>query len=118
MATPFQYESFADNLDKCYRYHKSMDVGASTRMHATALADTTTRARFVIHHNPEMRTTPTVAEFNADIGGADCDTIATVGSEHLSDVILTRASGSHSSGDILDVHQGANTMVLSFDAEF
>ena len=118
VATPFQYENFAENLDKCYRYHKSMDVGASTRMHATALADTTTRARFVIHHNPEMRTTPTVSEFNADIGGADCDTIATVGSEHLNDVILTRASGSHSSGDILDVHQGANTMVLTFDAEF
>ena len=117
VATPFEHISFMENLQKCYRYHKSMDVGASTRMHATALADTTTRARFVIHHNPEMRTTPTVSEFNADIGGADCDTIATVGSEHLNDVILTRASGSHSSGDILDVHQGANTMVLAFDAE-
>ena len=57
------------------------------------------------------------SEFNADIGGADCNAIATVGSEHLNDVILTRASGSHSSGDILDVHQGANTMVLTFDAE-
>ena len=25
VATPFQYENFAENLDKCYRYHKSMD---------------------------------------------------------------------------------------------
>ena len=117
VATPFENISFMETLQKCYRYHKSMDVGSSTRMHATALADTTTRARFVVNHNPEMRTTPTVSEFNADIGGADCNAIATVGSEHLNDVILTRASGSHSSGDILDVHQGANTMVLAFDAE-
>ena len=64
-----------------------------------------------------MRSTPTVAETNLDLAGTDINAIATTGSTDLNDVIITRGSGSHSTGDILDVHQGSNTATLDFASE-
>ena len=76
-----------------------------------------TRARFVIYHNPEMRSTPTVSVTNGDLDGQALSAIATVGSTDLNDVIMTRSSGSHSTGDILQVHTGSNTATLDFASE-
>ena len=116
-ATPFEHRSFGEELALCQRYFKRIEVGNNIRISTSAFADTTTRARFVIYHNPEMRSTPTVAETNLDLGGTDINAIATTGSTDLNDVIITRGSGSHSTGDILDVHQGSNTATLDFAAE-
>tara|TARA_E500000305_G_scaffold102883_1_gene97972 strand:+ start:739 stop:1806 length:1068 start_codon:yes stop_codon:yes gene_type:complete len=116
-ATPFEHRSFGEELNLCMRYFKKIEVGNNIRISTSAIADTTSRARFVIYHNPEMRSTPTVAETNLDLGGTDINAIATTGSTDLNDVIITRGSGSHSTGDILDVHQGSNTATLDFAAE-
>jgi len=121
-ATPFEHRSSGEELLLCKRYFKRIEAGSSVRLSTSAFADTTTRARFLIHHNPEMRSTPTVDETNLDLaaGGAvavDINAIATVGSTDLNDVIITRSSGSHSTGDILQVHASANTATLDFDSE-
>ena len=116
-ATPFEHRSFGEELNLCMRYFKKIEVGNNIRISTSAIADTTSRARFVIYHNPEMRSTPTVAETNLDLGGTDINAIATTGSTDLNDVIITRGSGSHSTGDILDVHQGSNTATLDFASE-
>lgn len=116
-ATPFEHRSFGEELALCERYFKRIEVGSSIRISTSAYADTTTRARFVIYHNPEMRSTPTTAEVNVDLDGQDLSAIATVGSTDLSDVIITRSSGSHSTGDILQVHTSSNTATLDFDSE-
>ena len=106
-----EYTGYEDDIIK------KIEVGNNIRISTSAIADTTSRARFVIYHNPEMRSTPTVAETNLDLGGTDINAIATTGSTDLNDVIITRGSGSHSTGDILDVHQGSNTATLDFAAE-
>ena len=116
-ATPFEHRSFGEELNLCRRYFKRIEVGNNTRISTSAYADTTSRARFVIYHNIQMRSTPTVAETNLDLGGTDTDAIATVGSPDLNDVIITRSAGSHSTGAILDVHQGSNTATLDFASE-
>ena len=116
-ATPFEHLSYGETLSLAQRYFKRLEAGSSTRISTSAIADTTTRARFVIYHNPKMRSTPTVAETNLDLAGTDINAIATLGSTDLNDVVITRGSGSHSTGDILDVHQGSNTATLDFDSE-
>ena len=117
----FEHRSFGEELSLCQRYFKRIEVGNNIRISTSAFADTTSRARFVIYHNPEMRSTPTVAETNLDLadtsGNQDIDAIATVGSGDLNDVIITRSAGSHSTGDILQVHTGGNTAKLDFIAE-
>ena len=109
--------SFGEEMNLCQRYFRKIEVGNNIRISTSAYADTTSRARFVIHHNIKMRGTPTVAETNLDLGGTDIDAIATTGSSDLNDVIITRSAGSHSTGDILDVHQGSNTATLEFESE-
>ena len=116
-ATPFEHKSFGEELALCHRYFKRIEVGNNIRISTSAYADTTTRARFVIYHTPEMRSTATVAEVNVDLDGQDLSAIATTGSNDLNDVIITRSSGSHSTGNILQVHTGSNTATLDFDAE-
>jgi len=116
-ATPFEHRSFGEELALCQRYFKRMTAGASTRFTSTARADNTTRARFTVHHNIKMRSTPTVEEVNLDLQGQDLSAIATVGSSDLNDVIVTRSSGTHSGGDVLEVHQGSNTATLDFKSE-
>ena len=117
VATPFENRSFGEELALCQRYFKRMTAGASTRFTSTARADNTTRARFTVHHNIKMRSTPTVEEVNLDLQGQDLSAIATVGSSDLNDVIVTRSSGTHSGGDVLEVHQGSNTATLDFKSE-
>tara|TARA_Y100001972_G_scaffold38217_1_gene46948 strand:- start:116 stop:1195 length:1080 start_codon:yes stop_codon:yes gene_type:complete len=116
-ATPFEHRSFGEELDLCERYFKRLEVGNNTRISTAAYADTTSRARFVIYHTPEMRQAPTAAETNLDLEGTDTDAIATAGTNDLSDVIITRSAGSHSTGDILQVHTGSTVATLDFDAE-
>jgi len=120
-ATPFEHRSFGEELNLCMRYFKKIEVGNNIRISTSAFADTTTRARFIVYHNPEMRSTPTVAETNLDLadasGNQDINAIATVGSTDLNDVIITRSSGTHSTNDILQVHTGSNTATLDFDSE-
>ena len=120
-ATPFEHRSFGEELALCQRYFKRIEVGNNIRISTSAFADTTTRARFVVYHNPEMRSTPTVAETNLDLadasGNQDINAIATVGSTDLNDVIITRSSGTHSTNDILQVHTGSNTATLDFASE-
>ena len=101
----------------CERYFKKIEVGNNTRISTSAFADTTTRARFVIHHDPEMRQAPTLTEVNVDLDGQDLSAIATAGSNDLSEAIITRSSGSHSVNDIIQVHTSSNTATLDFDSE-
>ena len=119
--TEFEHRLLGEELSLCQRYFKRIEVGNNIRMNTSAFADTTSRARFVIYHNPKMRSTPTVAETNLDLadasGNVDIDAIATVGSTDLNDVIITRSAGSHTAGDILQVHTGGNTAKLDFIAE-
>jgi hypothetical protein len=117
VATPFEHRSFGEELKLCERYFKRIEVGNNTRISTSAYADTTTRARFVIHHDPEMRQAPTLTEVNVDLDGQDLSAIATAGSNDLSEAIITRSSGSHSVGDILQVHTGSTTATLDFDSE-
>jgi len=116
-ATPFEHRSFGEELALCQRYFKRIEVGNNIRISTSAYADTTTRARFIIYHNPEMRSTPTVSVTNGDLDGQALSAIATVGSTDLNDVIMTRSSGSHSTGDILQIHTGSNTATLDFASE-
>ena len=116
-ATPFEHRSFGEELALCHRYFKRIEVGNNIRISTSAYADTTTRARFIIYHNPEMRSTPTVSVTNGDLDGQALSAIATVGSTDLNDVIMTRSSGSHSTGDILQIHTGSNTATLDFASE-
>jgi len=117
VATPFENRSFGEELALCQRYFKRMTAGANTRITSTARADNTTRARFTVHHNIKMRSTPTVEEVNLDLQGQDLSAISTVGSSDLNDVIVTRSSGTHSGGDVLEVHQLSNTATLDFNSE-
>jgi len=116
-ATPFEHRSFGEELGLCERYFRRIEVGNNTRISTSAFADTTTRARFMIYHNPEMRQAPTVAEVNVDLDGQDLGAIATAGTNDLSDVIITRSSGTHSTNDILQVHTGSTVATLDFDSE-
>jgi len=116
-ATPFEHRSFGEELKLCQRYFKRIEVGNNTRISTSAYADTTTRARFVIHHDPEMRQAPTLTEVNVDLDGQDLSAIATAGSNDLSEAIITRSSGSHSVNDIIQVHTSSNTATLDFDSE-
>ena len=116
-ATPFEHRSFGEELKLCERYFKKIEVGNNTRISTSAFADTTTRARFVIHHDPEMRQAPTLTEVNVDLDGQDLSAIATAGSNDLSEAIITRSSGSHSVNDIIQVHTSSNTATLDFDSE-
>ena len=116
-ATPFEHRSFGEELTLCERYFRKIEVGNNIRISTAAFADTTTRARFIIYHNPEMRSTPTVAETNLDLAGVDINSIGIVGSTDLSDIIITRSSGSHSADDVLQVHTGSNTASLELDSE-
>ena len=116
-ATPFEHRSFGEELKLCERYFKKIEVGNNTRISTSAFADTTTRARFVIHHDPEMRQAPPLTEVNVDLDGQDLSAIATAGSNDLSEAIITRSSGSHSVNDILQVHTSSNTATLDFDSE-
>ena len=116
-ATPFEHRSFGEELALCERYFRKIEVGNNIRISTAAFADTTTRARFIIYHNPEMRSTPTVAETNLDLAGIDINAIAIVGSTDLSDIIITRSSGSHSADDVLQVHTGSNTASLELSSE-
>ena len=116
-ATPFEHRSFGEELALCQRYFKRIEVGSSIRISTSAYADTTTRARFIIYHSPEMKSTATVSVTNGDLDGQALSAIATVGSTNLNDVIMTRSSGSHSTGDILQVHTSANTATLDFASE-
>ena len=116
-ATPFEHRSFGEELALCQRYFRKIEVGNNIRVSNPAYADTTTRGRFVVHHNIKMRSTPTVTEVNLDLGGQDLSAIAAQGSTDLSDVICTRSSGTHSTGDMLQVHTGSNTAELKFESE-
>jgi hypothetical protein len=117
VVTPFEHMSIGEELNLCQRYFKRIEVGNNIRVSNPAYADTTTRGRFVIHHNIQMRSTPTVAEENLDLEGQDLSAIATTGSSQLNDVVITRSSGTHSTGDMLQVHTSGNTAELEFESE-
>ena len=117
VATPFEHMTFAEEMNLCQRYFRKIEVGNNIRISNPAYADTTTRGRFVVYHNIKMRSTPTVSEVNLDLEGQDLGAISTQGSSDLSDVIITRSSGTHSTGDMLQVHTSGNTAELEFESE-
>ena len=60
VATPFEVESYADNLRRCQRYyHKLQPIGAWTRF-AVGQHRTTTDAETYYEHPVEMRAVPSV----------------------------------------------------------
>ena len=115
VATEFDHRSYGEELALCHRYFQKYTYDNNQRV-ALGYADTTTRVRFPLHC-PTFRTSPAVTGTNLDISSSAASITVNSSNETAQEIVITRASGTHTVGDVLQVHQAATEATLSFDAE-
>ena len=62
VATPFEHETFGDNLVKCQRYYHKIDATVAYTRYATGQAENTTQGEVYYEHPVEMRAKPTLGQ--------------------------------------------------------
>ena len=118
VATPFEYESYADNLKRCKRYYIRY---SSSGNYAIGAAEDGTRGIFAFPA-PDMRATPTGTQGTLTLGGGISSPPAVTAissvtnSVHGLDVLLTVGSG-FTAKDTLRIRATDTASFLAFDAE-
>ena len=118
MATPFEHESYGDNLNRCKRYYIRYSGSGN---YAIGAAEDTTRGIFSFPA-PDMRAAPTGTQGTLTLGGgigsppAVTAISSTTNSGHGLDVLLTVSSGL-TTAHALRIRATDTASYLAFDAE-
>ena len=62
VVTPFEYESYETNLQRCQRYYHKIDATVVYTRYATGQAETTTQGEVYYEHPVEMRAKPSLGQ--------------------------------------------------------
>jgi hypothetical protein len=128
-ATPFQHESYAENLEKCQRYYYRIQAGSNYQRYMHTQSVSTTNAQGTLTLPTEMRTEPTIDTTgtagnyaiyrnNAVSVCTSLPTVSSAGSNNQSLNLSAVTSAVLTAGESGDLVANNNTSVfMGFNAE-